>query len=122
VAIAEGSRRDRTWLFSISVITDAYRLDPDPAFAHYLARLQMRAGKWQDAVDTLERLLDTRGTFVMGDSPTLLIPLAQRDLGICEKHLGNLSKAAEYFSMVKTLWNQADSDLKNTLTQAEIPR
>jgi len=78
--------------------------------------------KWQDAVDTLERLLDTRGTFVMGDSPALLIPLAQRDLGICEKHLGNLSKAAEYFSMVKTLWNQADSDLKNTLTQAEIPR
>jgi len=51
----------------------------------------------------------------------LLIPLAERDLGICEKHLGNLSEAAEYFSMVRALWSQADPGLKNTLAQAEIP-
>ena len=106
---------------SISAIADAYRFDPDPAFAYYLARLQMQAGRWKDAIETLKQLLNIRGTFMMGDSPALLIPLAERDLGICEKHLGNLSKAVEYFSMVKALWSQADPGLKNTLVQAETP-
>jgi len=54
---------------SISLIADAYRFDPDPAFAYYLAQLQMQAGKWQDAIETLKQLLDTRGIVIMGTPP-----------------------------------------------------
>ena len=100
---------------SISVIADAYRFDPDPAFGYYLARLQMQSGRWKDAIETLKQLLNARGTLIMGDSPALLIPLAERDLGICEEHLGNLTEAAQYFSMVESIWGRADPALKNTI-------
>jgi tetratricopeptide (TPR) repeat protein len=106
---------------SISVIAEANRIDPDAALAYYLAHVQMEAGRWKDGSETLTEILDTRGTFMMGESPALLIPLAERDLGICEKHLGNLSEAAKHFSRVKALWSQADAGLKNTLAQADIP-
>jgi len=117
VSGAEAHRRARIDE-SIAAISDAYRYSPQPEFAYYLAQIQMSAAKWKDAKDTLQRLLDSRGSFIMGDSPALLVPFSERDLSICEKHLGELTEAAEHLLIVKHMWTQADPPLLHSLEQA----
>lgn len=109
-------RSKSDYVQAIARIEDAYRFAPQPAFAYYLAQVQIHAHKWEDAIKTLNRLLGSKGTFLMGESPALLIPLAERDLATCEKHLGNTAEAARHTALAESAWSQADHELRKSIT------
>jgi DNA-binding winged helix-turn-helix (wHTH) protein len=98
----------------VAVLGDAYRFQPEPDIAYYLARAQMQAASWQEATETLNGILNQRGMVLM-DSIASLLPLTEYDLGVCYDRLGNRPEAARHFGAVQIMWNEADPSLKGIL-------
>lgn len=99
---------------SVAALADAYRYDPVPEVAYYLAKAQMQAGAWQDAVETLNGILNARGRILI-DSVASLLPLSEYSLAVCYQRLGNKAEAAKHLSAVEAMWSQADPDIKSTI-------
>jgi len=99
---------------NVAALADAYRYDPAPEVAYYLARAQMQAGSWADAVNTLNGIQNARGR-VLVDSVASLLPLSEYNLAVCYQRLGNKAEAAKHLSAVEAMWSQADPDTKDTI-------
>jgi tetratricopeptide (TPR) repeat protein len=95
--------------------SDAYRFDNSVLTGYYLAKVQMRSTKWNEASGTLRTIADSKGRVLMDGVP-LLFPLVALDLGICSSRLGNKAEAERYFKEAADLWHDADPVLKRTLT------
>jgi DNA-binding winged helix-turn-helix (wHTH) protein/predicted Zn-dependent protease len=95
-------------------LADAYHFDDSVLTGYYLARVQMRLAKWNEASGTLRTIADSKGRVLMDGVPSLF-PLVVLDLGICNSRLGNQAEAERNFKEAADLWQDADPILKHTL-------
>jgi DNA-binding winged helix-turn-helix (wHTH) protein/thioredoxin-like negative regulator of GroEL len=105
---------------AIAQLESSNRKDPNPETTYFLAQAQMRQGDWQSAIQSLNRVLENRGT-VVEDSVASLVPLAEYNLSICYGKLGQNTESDKHFLAASTMWANADSDVKATLTRLSTP-
>jgi len=95
----------------------SFRMDQSPETAYFLAKAEMGKGDWDAAIISLNSILQNKAR-VFSESIASLIPLAEYDISVCYKGLGQASAAHDHLSLALRIWAHADPELKAHFTNS----
>ncbi len=110
-------RHDRQPVAAIDELTQASERHRDLEAEYLLSQAYMEAGRWTDAIQTLDRLIRSKGA-IISECPPSIWPLSFLLRAECLEKLGKNQDALKDYLKFLDLWDHADPGIKQ-VTEAQ---